>query len=149
MKVGDYFVQGRRGWVRLHEKGGKEHELPCHHSLEKYLDEYIAAAGIADDLDGPLFRTTGRKTGKQHAMWQQDAYRMVRRRARAAGIKTKIGNHTFRATGITQYLRNGGRRELAQQMAAHESPRRTALCRLRGSTNLQSLLFHLSKLRGG
>src|ERR1039457_7246805 len=91
MKVRDYFVQGRRGWVRLDEKGGKEHELPCHHSLEKYLDEYIAAAGIADDLDGPLFRTTGRKTGKQHAMWQQDAYRMVRRRARAAGIKTKIG----------------------------------------------------------
>jgi integrase/recombinase XerD len=43
MKVGDYFVQGRRGWVRLHEKGGKEHEVPCHHNLEKYLDEYIAS----------------------------------------------------------------------------------------------------------
>ena len=39
MKVRDYFVQGRRGWVRLHEKGGKEHEVPCHHSLEQYLDE--------------------------------------------------------------------------------------------------------------
>ena len=64
MKVRDYFVQGRRGWVRLHEKGGKEHEVPCHHSLEQYLDEYIAAAGIAGDPDGPLFRTTGRKTGK-------------------------------------------------------------------------------------
>jgi integrase len=47
MKVRDYFVQGRRGWVRLHEKGGKEHEVPCHHNLERYLDEYIAAAGIA------------------------------------------------------------------------------------------------------
>jgi hypothetical protein len=32
MKVRDYFVQGRRGWVRLHEKGGKEHEVPCHHN---------------------------------------------------------------------------------------------------------------------
>ena len=63
MKVRDYFVQGRRGWVRLHEKGGKEHEVPCHHNLEQYLDEYIAAAGIAGDPDGPLFRTTGRKTG--------------------------------------------------------------------------------------
>ena len=58
---------------------------------------------------------------------QADVYRMIRRRAFAAGIKTRIGNHTFRATGITQYLRNSGRRELAQQMAAHESPRTTAL----------------------
>ena len=72
MKVRDYFVQGRRGWVRLHEKGGKEHEVPCHHSLEQYLDEYIAAAGIAGDPDAPLFQTavgkTGVLTGK--ALWQ-------------------------------------------------------------------------------
>ena len=67
MKVRDYFVQGRRGWVRLHEKGGKEHELPCHHNLELYLDDYIAAAGIAVDPDGSLFRTTGRKTGEPTA----------------------------------------------------------------------------------
>jgi integrase/recombinase XerD len=63
MNVGDYFSQGRRGWVRLHEKGGKEHEAPCVPNLEGYLDAYIAAAGIADDKDGPLFRTTGRFTG--------------------------------------------------------------------------------------
>jgi hypothetical protein len=49
MDVGDYFSQGRRGWVRLHEKGGKEHEAPCIPKLEVYLDEYIAAAGIAGD----------------------------------------------------------------------------------------------------
>ena len=49
MKVKDYFTQGRRGWVRLHEKGGKEHEVPCHHTLEAYLDAYIAAAGLAGD----------------------------------------------------------------------------------------------------
>jgi predicted permease len=47
MTVRDYFVQGRRGWVRLHEKGGKEHEVPCHHNLEQLLDEYIEAASIA------------------------------------------------------------------------------------------------------
>src|ERR1700757_3770726 len=63
MKVGDYFVQGRRRWVRLHEKGGKEHDVPCHHRLDKCLDEYIAAAGIADDIDGYLFRTAGGKRG--------------------------------------------------------------------------------------
>jgi site-specific recombinase XerD len=44
MKVKDYFTQGRRGWVRLHEKGGKEHEVPCHHTLEAFLDAYIARA---------------------------------------------------------------------------------------------------------
>ena len=55
--------------MRLHEKGGKEHEVPCHHTLEKYLDAYIAAAGIAEDTEGPLFRTVGRKTGQPQAMW--------------------------------------------------------------------------------
>ena len=52
---------------------------------------------------------------------------MIRRRAAAAGIKTQVGNHTFRATGITAYLKNGGRLEIAQQMAAHESARTTGL----------------------
>ena len=126
MKVRDYFVQGRRGWVRLHEKGGKEHEVPCHHNLEGYLDEYIAAAGIAGDPEALLFQApTGKLTGK--AMWQQDAYRMIQRRTRGTGIKTRIGNHTFRATGITAYLKNNGALEAAQHIANHESPRTTKL----------------------
>jgi integrase/recombinase XerD len=127
MKVKDYFVQRRRGWVRLHEKGGKEHEVPCHHTLEKLLDEYLAATGIAGDPEGPLFRTTGRKTGQAQAMWQQEAYRMIQRRASPVGIKTRIGNHTFRATGITAYLKNNGTLEHAQTLANHASPRTTKL----------------------
>jgi integrase len=130
MKVKDYFVQGRRSWVRLHEKNGKEHDVPCHHSLDDYLDEYIAAAGIAGDADGPLFRTAAGKSGAltRNPMWQQDAYRMIQRRGRAAGVKTKIGNHSFRATGITAYLKNpNSRLEIAQQLANHESPRTTKL----------------------
>ena len=111
----------------------KEHEVPCHHSLEKMLDDYIAAAGIARDAEGkadaPLFRTAAGRTGEltERPLWQQDAYRMIQRRARAAGIKTRIGNHTFRATGITAYLKNGGKLEVAQQIANHESPRTTKL----------------------
>jgi site-specific recombinase XerD len=132
MKVKDYFVQGRRGWVRLHEKGGKEHEVPCHHTLERYLDEYIAAAGIAAEPDAPLFQSTGRKTGQAQALWQQDAYRMIQRRAAAAGIATRIGNHTFRATGITAYLKNKGLLEHAQTIANHASPRTTKLYDRRG-----------------
>jgi integrase/recombinase XerD len=115
--------------VRLHEKGGKEHEVPGHHNLELYLDEYIDVAGIAGDPDGPLFRTAAGKTGEltANAMWQQDAYRMIQRRAEACGIETRIGNHTFRATGITAYLKNNGTLEAAPQIANHESPRTTKL----------------------
>jgi site-specific recombinase XerD len=127
MKVKDYYTQGRRGWVRLHEKGGKEHEVPCHHTLEQYLDEYIAAAGIAGEPDGFLFRTTGRKTGVAGPMWQQDAYRMIQRQVRISGLGTRAGNHTFRATGITAYLKNNGLLEHAQRIANHASPRTTKL----------------------
>ena len=65
-------------------------------------------------------------------MSQADVYRMIRRRAEAAGIDTAIGCHSFRATGITEYLLNGGKLEIAQQMANHESSRTTGLYDRRG-----------------
>ena len=128
MNVGDYFTQGRRGWVRLHEKGGKEHEAPCHHKLEAFLDEYIAAAGIADDKDGPLFRTTGRSTGTPHRMTQPDAYRMIQRRARGGGHQNENRQSlacALPASPITS--RSDGTLEHAQAMANHSSPRTTKL----------------------
>src|SRR5256886_4510292 len=60
LRVEDYFQQGRRSWLRLHEKGGKRHEVPCHHSLDEYLDAWIAAAGIGGDKRGALFRALQR-----------------------------------------------------------------------------------------
>jgi site-specific recombinase XerD len=129
MRVGDVYVQNRRTWVRLHEKGGKRHEMPCHHNLDDYLNAYTEGAGIEGDESGHLFRTARGRTGElsDRPMTQSDAWRMIRRRARAAGIHTKIGNHSFRATGITEYLKNGGKLEIAQQMANHESSRTTGL----------------------
>jgi len=129
MKVEDVYVQGRRSWVRLHEKGGKQHEMPCHHNLDEYLHAYIDGVGLGADGKGYLFRTSAGRTGQltERPMGQPDAYRMIRRRAAAAGILTKIGNHSFRATGITEYLKNGGKLEVAQQMANHESARTTGL----------------------
>ncbi len=129
MRVEDYFPQGKRWWLRLHEKGGKQHEMPVHHTLEAYLDGYLAAAGITEDRRGFLFRATNGKTGvlSERALDREDTFHMIRRRAKQAGIKTKLGCHTFRATGITIYLTNGGDLEKAQQMAAHESPRTTKL----------------------
>ncbi len=130
MKVEDLRPRGSAWTVRLHEKGGKEHAMPCHHSLAEALHAYIAAAGIAEDRKGFLFRTSRGHTAtaiSEKPMVQSDAWRMIRRRAVAAGINASIGNHSFRATGITAYLANGGTLEHAQEMAAHESPRTTKL----------------------
>lgn len=129
MRVGDYYANGKRYWIRLHEKGGKFHEVPVHHNAESYLDEYLSAAGIAGEKNSPLFRTTQGRTRQltKNPMSRFDAYRMIRRRAEEAGISAAIGCHTFRATGITAYLENGGTIEHAQAIAAHESPRTTKL----------------------
>jgi site-specific recombinase XerC len=88
MDVEDYLPKGKRWWVRLHEKGGKDHELPAHHNLEAYLDAYIEAAGIREDKKGPLFRSANRRTGTLtgNRMHRVDAWRMVQRRAAAAGF---------------------------------------------------------------
>lgn len=129
MNVEDYYPQGKRWWVRLHEKGGKLHEVPAHHKLEEYLDAYLDAAGFWEQKKGPLFRTTQGKTKRLTAtrMTRRDVYEMVRRRAKDADIETAIGCHTFRATGITNYLVNGGTLEKAQVLANHESARTTKL----------------------
>jgi integrase/recombinase XerC len=129
MKVEDVYVQNRRLWVRLHEKGGKRHEMPCHHNLETYLHAYVDGCGLAGEPKEPLFRTIGRGTDEltKTPLPQANAYAMIRRRAAAADIETKIGNHTFRATGITAYLKNGGTLEKAAAMANHASTRTTQL----------------------
>ena len=130
MKVEDLQPKGSAWLLRLHEKGGKHHEMPCHHSLAEELHAYIAAAGIAEDRKGWLFRTSPGHDATvltEHAMDQSAAWLMIRRRAAAASIATPVGNHSLRATGITAYLENGGQLEHAQTMAAHESPRTTKL----------------------
>ncbi|MGS0943772.1 tyrosine-type recombinase/integrase (plasmid) [Pseudomonas luteola] len=129
MKVEDLYIQNRRLWVRLKEKGGKRHEMPCHHALEEYLHAYLDQTGISNDPKGPLFKTIKRGTDQlsNTPLHQSNAHAMVRRRAKAAGIGTQIGNHTFRATGITAYLKNGGTIEIAAAMANHSSTKTTQL----------------------
>ncbi|MGO4569332.1 tyrosine-type recombinase/integrase [Rhizobium sp. 2YAF20] len=129
MKVRDVYVQSRHLWVRLHEKGGKRHEMPCHHTLEAYLDGYMEAGGLKDHPHSPLFRTIARGTAtlSETPLPQANAYAMIQRRAKAAGIDTAVCCHTFRATGITAYLKNGGTLEKAAHMANHSSTRTTQL----------------------
>src|SRR6202044_1629081 len=77
MRVEDYFANGKRWWVRLHEKGGKRHEMPAHHTLEAYLYAYIEAAKIRDAGKAPLFRSAVRRTGAltENPMHRVDAWR--------------------------------------------------------------------------
>ena len=129
MNVEDVYSQNRRLWVRLHEKGGKQHAMPCHHNLEAYLHEYIDGAGLATEPKALLFQTYSRATSQLtgNPLPQANAYAMIQRRAKSGGITTRVGNHTFRATGVTAYLKNGGTLERAAQMANHASTRTTQL----------------------
>ncbi|KVR84403.1 tyrosine-type recombinase/integrase [Burkholderia vietnamiensis] len=127
MRVDDVYVQQHRLWVRLREKRGKAHAMPCHHTLEAYLHAYLEGTGLVAEPKGPLFRTIARGTRQLSStpLPQANAFAMVRRRAAAAGIAIAVGNHTFRATGITAYLQNGGTLENAAAMANHASTRTT------------------------
>lgn len=128
LSVEEYFTEKKRAWLRLHEKGGKRHEVPAHHNVELYLDEYLEASGIGGDKSAPLFPTVDRR-GRltADAMTRSDALRMIKRRSRRAGLSATTCCHTFRATGITLFRENGGTIEAAQQIAAHVSPRTTKL----------------------
>ena len=129
MRVEDVYTQNRRLWVRLREKGGKAHAMPCHHNLEEYLHRLSGrhrhCATIRKGRCSARSAAARQLTGTP--LPQANAYAMVGRRAAAAGIDTKIGNHTFRATGITAYLKNGGTLENAAAMANHASTRTTQL----------------------
>jgi integrase len=128
MNVEDYFAQGRRMWFRLHEKGGKRHDVPAHHNAIAYVDAYMHAADITTEKKSPLFRTISRyRRLTPRRMHRADVLRMIKRHARNTGLPEHICCHTFRATGITAYLQCGGLLEHAQKIAAHNSVRTTKL----------------------
>ncbi len=141
MNVTDYFDEGKNWSIKLHEKNGKTIIMPVQHKLEEYLDAYIFAAGGAEEFPfelgksgrptkrQPLFRCSRGRSGvlNGNRMSRQDAWRMIKRRAKQAGISDRIGNHSFRGTGITNYLENGGSLTEAQRMAGHSDPRTTRL----------------------
>ena len=117
MRRQDYFGQGSRGWLRLHEKGGKRHDVPAHHRVAATLDAYVEAGGL-EEPKVALFQTVDlasrRLTGR--ALDRRLVLAMIKRRAAAAGLPASTCCHTFRATGVTAYLSNGGTLERAQQI---------------------------------
>ena len=128
MRRQDYFRQGLRGWLRLHERGGKRHDVPAHHRAAEALDDYLEAADL-EEAKAALFQSVdpaGRRlTGR--ALSRRLVLAMIKRRALAADLPPSTCCHTFRATGITAYLSNGGTLEHAQQIAGHASPKTTKL----------------------
>ena len=128
MRRQDYFGQGSRGWLRLHEKGGKRHDVPAHHRAAAALDAYLEAAEL-EEPKAALFQsldpTARRLPGR--ALERRVVLAMVKRRAAAAGLPSSTCCHTFRATGITAYLSHGGTLEHAQQIAAHATSKTTKL----------------------
>ena len=128
MRRQDYFRQGTRGWLRLHEKGGKRHDVPAHHRAEEAVEAYLAAAGGIEDVKAPLFQSVDRAGGLSgRPLGRRAVLAMIKRRASAAGLPASTCCHTFRATGITAYLSNGGTLEHAQRIAGHASPKTTKL----------------------
>ena len=127
MRRRDYFLQGTCGWLRLHEKGGKRHDVPAHHRAEAAVEAYLVAGGI-EDAKAPLFQSVDRSRRLSgRSLTRRVVLAMIKRRAVAAGLPASTCCHTFRATGITAYLSNGGTLEHAQQIAGHASPRTTKL----------------------
>jgi site-specific recombinase XerD len=124
--VDDVYQNGRRWWVRLKEKGGRLHEMPLHHSAEEAIMHYLDAANLHGQKGMPLFRTLDRKRNlTENRLLRQDAWDIVKRRCRQAGLGNAFSNHTMRASGITAYMLAGGTLERAQYMAAHASSRTT------------------------
>ena len=143
LRVADYYTQGPRSFFRLHEKGGRYNVVPAHHVAQGYVDAYLEAARIGDDRRGPLFRSCepGRHDVLQErAISRVGAFKMIKRRAQKAGLPAEICAHSFRGTGITEYLRNGGDLEVAARIAGHESTRTTQLYnRLREEISLDEI----------
>ena len=67
MRRADYFWQESRGWLRLHEKGGKRHDVPAHHRAAEALNDYLEAGGL-DEAKAPLFQSVD-PAGRRLTTW--------------------------------------------------------------------------------
>lgn len=127
LRLEDFLDLGRTQLIRLHEKGGVERDIPAHPKLVEYLDDWIAVAGLRPSSHlFPAFDARG-TVQTDRPLTRGDVLRMVKRRLLRAGIPPAFSNHSFRATGITEFLANGGSLETAQQLANHADSRTTKL----------------------
>lgn len=130
LKLNDYEHDGKRSYFNLLEKGSRINRVPAHHTAQQFVDEYIAYAGIENDKHLPLFRALERSsqmTLSERPVSDKRAWAMVKRRCAKAGLSSRITNHSFRGTGITTFMLNGGSLENAAKIAGHVSTSTTQL----------------------
>lgn len=131
LRVKDYQRQGARAWFVLDEKGGQHRQVPAHHQAAEYVEDYLAKTGNANERDAPLFRSLSHR-GMQltdRPLLRANVFHMIGRRLKGAGLSTTsgLGCHSFRGTGITNFLENGGSLETAARLAGHASTKTTQL----------------------
>ena len=130
LTVEDYYQRQGDHWLRLHEKRGKNHEVPVHSKAREAIDRWLDASGLRSTPTAPLFPAFGkdkktielkqdRKTLKFKPMDRTGIWKLVQVRARACGLEKRVCCHSFRATGITEYMNAGGTLEIAQRIAGH------------------------------
>jgi integrase len=129
MRVRDFEDDGATAALVLHEKGGKERRIPCHHQTREYVRAYVQAAAFEPRAKVPLFQSMPGRAGvlSGRPLAAGNVWDVVKRRCKAAGLPAAISNHSFRATGITLHQESGGRLEDAQALAGHADARTTRL----------------------
>ena len=123
------FEDGDNAWLVLHEKGGRERRIPCHHKTRDYLRVYLQAAGLAPTSRVALFQSAPRRSRALSGLPldRRAVLLIVKRRCKAVGLPASVCNHSFRATGITIHQENGGDIVEAQKLAGHADLRTTQL----------------------
>jgi integrase len=121
LKVEDYYQRKGERWLRLAEKRGKIHEVPVHSKAREAIDQWLRASGLGSNPSAPLFPAFGKdkKTVELRHMDRTSIWRLVQARARACGLEKRVCCHSFRATGITEYMNAGGSLDIAQRIAGH------------------------------
>ena len=129
LTVVDYYERAGQRWLRFQEKRGREHEVPVHSKAKEAIDLWLEASGLASNPAAPLFPAYGkdRETIELKHLDRRSILKLVEKRASASGIVKRVCCHSFRATGITEYMNAGGTIEIAQQIAGHKSSSTTRI----------------------
>ena len=129
LTVADYYERGGARWLRFQEKRGKEHEVPVHSKAKEAVDLWLERSYLASNPSAPLFPSFGKnsETLNWRRLDRRSVLKLVEKRAKASGILKRVCCHSFRATGVTEYMNSGGTIEIAQRIAGHTSPSTTRI----------------------
>ncbi len=134
LSVADYYERGGARWLRFQEKRGKDHEVPVHSKAKEAVDLWLERSYLASKPNAPLFPSfsKNRETLNWRRLDRRSVLKLVEKRAKASGILKRVCCHSFRATGVTEYMNSGGTIEIAQRIAGHTSPSTTRIYDLAG-----------------